>query len=176
MWGFLAPKIITQIGGCGAKISHGNDPGALIPAQSYRETKEKVGFQERSFGPRYKLLVGGGVPKLSNHQFLPKPPSKESHQEKKVMFLWTFSVPLFRGVEFFWCLGTFILCLEVCVNSNTSSKCDIQSLPCTFHLYTKNAWQKKGPGNQVPQFPHIPHPWPARPFLRFLFKIIAAAS
>ena len=29
---FLAPKIITQIGSCGAKISHGYDLGAFIPA------------------------------------------------------------------------------------------------------------------------------------------------
>ena len=31
VWGFLAPKIITQIGGCGAKISHGYDPRAVFP-------------------------------------------------------------------------------------------------------------------------------------------------
>ena len=31
-WSFLAPKIITQIGSCGAKISHGYDLGAFIPA------------------------------------------------------------------------------------------------------------------------------------------------
>ena len=64
MWGIWAPKIITQIGGCWAKISHGYDPGALIPAWSYQETKEKIGFQERSFGARYKLLVGGCVQNL----------------------------------------------------------------------------------------------------------------
>ena len=27
-----------------------------------------------------------------------------------------------------------------------------------FSLYAKKAWQKKVPGNQVPRFPHIPHP------------------
>ena len=31
-WSFFAPKIITKIGGCGAKFSHGYDPGAVVPA------------------------------------------------------------------------------------------------------------------------------------------------
>ena len=32
LWIKNALKTITQIGGCGAKIRHGNDPGLVIPA------------------------------------------------------------------------------------------------------------------------------------------------
>ena len=57
-------KSITKIGGCGAKFCYGYEPGAVVPA--LRLIVEILCFQERSFGPWYKFLVGGVAMLVSN--------------------------------------------------------------------------------------------------------------
>ena len=56
-------NFLMQIGGCGAKISLGYDPGVVVPVPAYlvfARNEGKICFQERLFGPQYKLLQGGG--------------------------------------------------------------------------------------------------------------------
>ena len=53
-----------KIRGCGAKFCNGYEPGAVVPA--LRLIVEILCFQERSFGPWYKFLVGGVAMLVSN--------------------------------------------------------------------------------------------------------------
>ena len=78
--------------------------------------------------------------------------------QKKVLHLLTFSGTLQLFIKSAWQKMCYLLPhfsrLPVLLNKVYRT---------LFSLYAKSAWQKKVPGNQVPRFPHIPHPWPGWP-------------